>query len=39
MPKTYTVGHRPLFVAVQAWMLKKLLGRETPAWPPRQRLG
>ena len=38
MPKTYTVGHRPLLAAVQAWMLK-LLGRETPAWPPRQKLG
>ncbi len=39
MPKTYTVGHRPLMTSVQAWLLN-LLGRSQPqTWPPRRKIG
>ncbi|WP_256441103.1 hypothetical protein [Roseateles sp. DAIF2] len=40
MPKTYSVGHRPLIATVQAWLLN-LLGRShsQQAWPPRRRIG
>ncbi len=39
MPKTYTVGHRPLIASVQAWLLN-LLGRSQPqTWPPRRKIG
>ncbi len=40
MPKTYTVGHRPLILTVQAWFLS-LLGRShrSQSWPPSRKLG
>lgn len=40
MPKTYTVGHRPLILTVRTWLLN-LLGRSqrSQSWPPSRKLG